>query len=501
MRIKIDIQDEIIRERVSTLLSAAGHSIESAPEEPVGEGAAPDVIVASGELDGILAAVRDAEHAPALVALVRTESDGNALVAAGATGWVRLDDLDRLPHEAALCGEIARLRDLLARAESERGHADRVEGIGLLASGVAHDFNNIVMAIHGYAELAEPYVPEDSPARRHLLGIQRSAGRARELTTHLLSFVRRDPGTPRVTDLNLILPQISTVLRRLITENIELILLPRPGLSPVRMDEGQLEQVLVNLVANARDAMPDGGKITIRAGNVTIDEDFARRFVDVTPGPYVVLSVSDTGPGIPADILPHIFEPFFTTKESGKGTGLGLANCYRVLKEHGGDVRVFSEQGQGATFNLYLPRAVEEQEPSLRSDPAEPAAAPLPRGTETILIAEDEMLVRDFMVRALETQGYRILQAGNGSEALHVEAGFGEPIDLLVTDMVMPQIGGKQLAEQLLTRRPGIKVLYTSGYVDDSVVLDNALHRSEAFLHKPVSAANLVRKVRALLDG
>jgi len=373
-----------------------------------------------------------------------------------------------------------------------------MEGIGRLAGGIAHDFNNLLTAILGHAEMARTDVAEGDPAQSNIAEITRAAQRAADLTRQLLAFARRQIIEPKIVDLNSLVLNVDKMLRRLLGEDVELITVPDPSLWRVRIDPGQFEQVLVNLAVNARDAMPGGGRLLIETSNVFLDADFARHHATVQPGPHVLLSVTDTGTGMDQEVLAHIFEPFFTTKEVGKGTGLGLATCYGIVKQNRGSIWVYSEKGIGTTFKIYLPRA---------EAPVETVEAPAYRpvsevhGTETVLLVEDETLVRDLAADALRRHGYQVLTAPSGPEALQIAEQAVHPFNVLVTDVVMPQMGGQQLAEELLATRPDLKVLFISGYTDSSLLRESSVGSSMTLLQKPFTPAQLVQKVRELVDS
>ncbi len=384
------------------------------------------------------------------------------------------------------------------RLQAQLIQAQKMEGIGRLAGGVAHDFNNLLVAVDGYAQLAADELPPDHVVQEDLREIRRAADRATKLTRQLLAFARRQISDPQVISLNDLLADMDRMLRRLIREDITLVIAPAPELWPTRADVGQIEQVIVNLVVNARDAMPDGGRLTIETRNVTLDEEFARTHPSVIPGPYVMVAVSDNGVGMDAQTMQHLFEPFFTTKPPGAGTGLGLATCYGIVKQHGGTIWAYSEVGCGSTFMFYLPRAEGEPTQLRRGE----EAGELPRGSERILLVEDDQLVRDMAARVLRGQGYTVLVAAHGEEALQMAADpESPPVDLLLTDVVMPRLGGRALAEQLMAHYPGMKVLYTSGYTDTAIVHHGQLEEGLSFLHKPFTPAALIRKVRETLDS
>jgi signal transduction histidine kinase len=384
-----------------------------------------------------------------------------------------------------------------ARLQAQLLQSQKMEAIGQLAGGVAHDFNNILTAIMGHAGMGLMTLPPDHPARQDLEGIQRSAERAAGLTNQLLTFARRQGGQPEILNLNDRVLNMLPMLRRLIGENIELVAILEPALGQVKIDPYQFEQVLLNLVVNARDAMPEGGKLVIKTLNVHCNGDNSSQCQDITPGDYVTLLVNDNGMGMPKKIKEHIFEPFFTTKEIGRGTGLGLATCFGVVRQHYGYIWVESEPGRGATFQIYLPRV--KGEAGLKA-PVTPSVE-LPGGTETILLVEDEPVVRMLAARVLREQGYTILEATNGMEALQLlEDQAGQPIQLLLTDMIMPFLGGLKLAEQLRSRWPGLKVLLMSGYPNGVALPDNESETKYTYLQKPFTAETLARQVRQLLE-
>jgi len=381
--------------------------------------------------------------------------------------------------------------------EAQLRQAQKMEAVGRLAGGIAHDFNNLLTAILGSAELLLDTLAPEAPEREDLEEIRKAAKRAGDLTRQLLAFSRQQVLTPQVLDLNVLVANMEKLLRRLIGEDIELRTAPARDLAAVKADPSQLEQVIVNLAVNARDAMPQGGRLTIETANVELDQAYAEQHFPAQPGSYVLLAVSDTGTGMDAATMSRIFEPFFTTKETGKGTGLGLATVYGVVKQSGGYIWVYSEPGQGTSFKVYLPRVTEAPEPT-RPGPA--AAAPL-RGSETVLLVEDDEMVRTLTRRMLEARGYTVLSASRGEDALGVVERHDGPIDLLVTDVVMPGMSGRAVAQRLLELRPGLKVLYLSGYTDDAIVRHGMLEPGIAFLQKPFSADALARKVREVLDA
>jgi signal transduction histidine kinase len=379
------------------------------------------------------------------------------------------------------------------RLEAQLLHAQRMESIGRLAGGIAHDFNNLLTVIMSHAIFASQS-PET--AAEDLMAIERAAARAADLTRQLLTFARRQVVEPRVIDVNALTLNIDKLLRRLLGADVELVTLLGTELWPVKADPAQLEQVLVNLALNARDAMPAGGKLTIETSNVALDRAYIDTHPEVTPGDYVMIAVSDTGEGIPPDVLPMIFEPFFTTKPSGAGTGLGLATCYGIVRQAGGHIWAYSEPGRGTSFKVYLPR-VEGEAAQATTAPA-PVA---PRGSETILVVEDDPSVRVIAVRTLRALGFSVLEAASGPEALRLAAAHEAPIHLLLTDVVMPHMGGRELAARLRAARPDLKVLFTSGYTHNAIVHRGVLDPGLSFLPKPYVPHVLARRVRDTLDA
>jgi len=393
--------------------------------------------------------------------------------------------------------EIRRAYDELTQTQDQLTQAQKMEAVGRLAGGIAHDFNNLLTVILGRTELLlQPLKPED-PLHRSIDLIRKTAGRAAELTRQLLAFSRKQVLQPKALDLNSVVSNMEQMLGRVIGEDISLVTVLDPTLGHVKADLGQIEQVVMNLAVNARDAMPQGGRLTIETANVELDAAYARLHVGASPGANVMLAVSDTGVGMPRDVQAHIFEPFFTTKEPGKGTGLGLATVYGVVKQTGGYVWVYSEPGQGAAFKIYLPRVVDAVETAAR----ETVVTESPRGTETILLVEDEEGVRELTRDILRASGYTVVDAEHGGEALLACERHAGPIHLLMTDVIMPQMSGRELAERLTRLRPDMKVLYVSGYTDDAVVRHGVLESGTAFLQKPFIPDTVTRKVREVLDA
>jgi PAS domain S-box-containing protein len=386
--------------------------------------------------------------------------------------------------------------EALHRSEEQLRQSQKMEAVGKLAGGVAHDFNNLLTAINGHSELALRRLHVDDPLYRKLEGIKRAGERAAGLTRQLLAFSRKQIMQPKVLDLNQVVFEMNKMLQPLIGEDIDLFTKLTPELGKVKADPGQIEQVLLNLTVNARDAMPKGGKLTIETANVYIDEEYAGLHATVVPGRYVMLAVSDTGCGINAETKERIFEPFFTTKEVGKGTGLGLSTVYGIVKQSGGNVWVYSEVGRGTTFKVYLPCI------DVRSEETEPSAdnTQMMSGTETVLLVEDEEMVRDMAREILRESGYQVLEARHGQEALLVAEQHSGPIHLMLSDVVMPLMSGRELAEQLSPRRREMKVLYMSGYTDDAIVHHGVLDEGMAFIEKPFTPLALARKLREVLS-
>ncbi|CAA9339559.1 MAG: Sensory box histidine kinase/response regulator [uncultured Gemmatimonadetes bacterium] len=391
--------------------------------------------------------------------------------------------------------ERRRAEEALRQSQDELLQAQKMETVGRLAGGVAHDFNNLLTVIKGNTQLLLAELPPGSPMREELEEIDGVSGRAADLTRQLLAFSRRQVLQPRVLDLNAAVADADRLLRRLLGEDVEFRTTLDPALGAVRADPGQLEQVLMNLAVNARDAMPRGGKLTLETRNVWLDAEYTLRHPSVAPGPYVMVAVSDTGHGMDAGTQARIFDPFFTTKEPGKGTGLGLATVYGIVRQSGGHVWVYSEVGRGTSFKVYLPRADEAPEPESAL-----AGAELPRGTETILLVEDDDGVRRLARRVLSRAGYEVLEAPDGHEALTAAAAHPGPIHLVVTDVVMPGMSGREVAERMAAARPEAEVLYTSGYTDDAIVHHGVLDDGMAFLQKPFDPSTLLRAVRGALN-
>jgi PAS domain S-box-containing protein len=423
----------------------------------------------------------------------------------GSTYWSEVNLTFIRDPEGKAVGLLGVSRDIAERKRAEQEmmalqeqlrQSQKMEAIGRLAGGIAHDFNNLLTIIKGYSQLSLVDLKGDDPLRTNIEGIKNAADRAADLTRQLLAFGRRQIMEMKVLDLNTILRNLEKMLRRLIGEDIELTISSGDDLGRVKVDPGQIEQVIMNLAVNARDAMLKGGKLTIEIANMVLDEEYACKHVAVKPGHYVMLSVSDTGIGMTPEVRERVFEPFFTTKEKGKGTGLGLSTVYGIVKQSGGNIWVYSEFGRGTTFKIYLPQ-VDEPLEELRE---KVEAKDLPRGVETVLIVEDDKEVRKIAARILENQGYKVLEASHGSEALSLCKEHRKPIHLMLADVVMPGLDGRELAERVKSLHPGMKVLYMSGYTDNAIIHHGVLEKGMNYIQKPFTLEGLARKIREVLD-
>jgi signal transduction histidine kinase len=378
--------------------------------------------------------------------------------------------------------------------EDQLMQAQKLEAIGSLASGVAHDFNNLLTTILGYGELSLMKLSKDDPQREQVEAIYEAGKKASTLTRQLLAFSRKQMLEMRVINLNSLLENLTKMLNRMIGDDIEMIMMLDPSVGNIMADPGQVEQIVMNIVINARDAMPDGGTITIETQEVELDEDYCKTHAEVTPGTFIVLCITDTGKGMTPEVMEKIFDPFFTTKKKGAGTGLGLSTVYGIVKQHKGHIYVYSELGSGTIFKIYF-RKIKKvaEESSTKKIPA------MESGTETILVVDDEASIRKLVRDTLEPLGYKILEAANGEEALAYYRDNHDTIDLLLTDVVMPKMTGKKLAELLLQEYPGLKILYMSGYTDNVITHKGILDRGIHFLNKPLVPSILTKKIREVL--
>jgi len=397
-------------------------------------------------------------------------------------------------------GAVVALQDITERKslEDQLRQSQKMEAIGRLAGGIAHDFNNLLAVILGYAEMELGEMTPDSPKRGRIEQIHRSAERAATLTRQLLTFSRKQILDPRVLNLDELVTEMKKMLQRLIGEDVTLVTRTAANLRPIKADAGQIEQIVMNLAVNARDAMPKGGTITIETGNVDLDEEFLRSREGARPGPYVLLMVSDTGTGMTPEVQAKIFEPFFTTKEEGKGTGLGLSTVYGIAAQSGGFISVASTPGSGTRFEIYLPQAEGVTGPKARGQAQQ---AVLPTGSETILVVEDEPMIREMLCESLREIGYFVLEAGEVVEATSRCRDHVGPIQLLISDVVLPRMGGRELAQELTAQRPELKVLFMSGYTDDAVVRQGVLSAGVKFIQKPFTLMGMARAVREALDA
>ncbi|MBA2379839.1 MAG: response regulator, partial [Blastocatellia bacterium] len=420
--------------------------------------------------------------------------------------YLRLDyvpDIDENGHVigyfafAVDLSETRRVQEALRKSEEQLMQAQKLESIGRLAGGIAHDFNNMLTAITGYSDLALRRMKADDPLRHHIEEIMKAGKRSAELTNQLLAFSRRQMLQPQIIDVNDVIEDTLVMLRRLIGEHIELSVQLGDGLSPVSVDPGQLSQILVNLIINSRDAMPDGGSILIETGDRSFDVPYTSENHNTPPGEYVMIAVSDNGLGMDEETKTQMFEPFFTTKEVGKGTGLGLSTVYGVVKQSGGNISVYTEPEHGTTIKIYLPRV--ESSPNAEVVVTQPNE--LRFGTETILLVEDEDVVRNLSREVLQTCGYTVIEAANGVEALEVFKRTPQRIDMLMTDVVMPQMGGSDLAKKILELQPNIKILFTSGYTDSAAVRNGVLEKGSSFIAKPFTFGQLASKLKEMFTS
>jgi len=448
------------------------------------------------EVENLLAAVQS-KSVLAEGGSASTEAEFRIQQQGGGVRTLEASVTNLLQHPA-VSGIVLNARDVTERRrlEEQLMRAQRMEAIGTLSGGVAHDFNNILTVILGHTEVLLQSL-ESSPAEHsHLKSIDEASRRASALTRQLLAFSRKQVLQPRVFNLNSLILDLDKMLRRMISEDIELEMITDPNLGVTKADPGQIEQVVMNLVLNARDAIQGGGRITVETANVILDEEYTRAHAGARVGPHVMLAVSDTGEGMSADVLPHIFEPFFTTKEVGKGTGLGLSTVYGIVRQSGGNVFVYSQPGRGTTFKIYLPRV---------DEPAPIAPEPPPRmvtsGAETVLLVEDEPALRDLIRIALTGNGFTVLDAPTAADALALSRKHVAPLHLLLTDVIMPGMDGPALARQVQKERPDIKILYMSGYATNFIMHDGVVDPGTNFMEKPFHPRALLAKVREVLDG
>jgi two-component system, cell cycle sensor histidine kinase and response regulator CckA len=394
---------------------------------------------------------------------------------------------------------ISQIQDITdrKRLEGRLFQSQKMETVGKLAGGFAHEFNSILTAIIGQSELLLVDLPTESPLAKNAMEINKAAGRAATLTRQLLAYGRKQILQPEVLDLNSVLTGMESTLRHLMGHNSDIRIVPAAGLKAVKADAGQIEQVVLNIVMNAADAMPNGGKLTLETANVSFDEDSVERFPELKPGDYVMLAITDTGPGMTEEIKARVFEPFFSTKDVGQGAGLGLSTCYGIVKQSGGHISVYSEPGRGTTFKIYLPQLELPPKTFIQR----PDAPDLPRGTETILLVEDDPALREMAATLLRRLGYTVLAAANGIEALNLkqQRNIGH-VDLLFTDVVMPHMNGKELADRLLAFNPHTKILFTSAYTENAIVHQGVLDKGVALLQKPFTPSALAHKLREILD-
>jgi signal transduction histidine kinase len=439
-----------------------------------------------------------------LVSAVVSEETAVAAMKAGAHDFIMKRKLARLVpaierelREAQTRAAKRAAETALRQSEEQLRQAQKLEAVARLAAGVAHDFNNILTAIGGHSELLLSQLEPCDARRKHAEQIDKCASMAAGLTRQLLTFSRKQAIEARVLKLNEVISNLERMLRRLIGEDIEFAAVLDEHLALIKADPGQLEQVIMNLAVNARDAMPSGGELTVTTANVVVGAAGLREVPGIVPGNYVLLAISDSGTGMPEEVKAHLFEPFFTTKPPGKGTGLGLATCFGIAKQSGAHIAVESELGKGTTFRFYFPQVQDPVEPVQAAGPGVPAAG----GSETVLLVEDEPMVRELAAMTLRERGYTVVEAGDGEEGLRVAQQHQGKIDLVLTDVVMPAMGGKEMAVALRASRPDLKILFTSGYSEEVIGEHGVIRRGKHFLQKPFLAASLARHVREVLDS
>lgn len=469
-----------------------GYTAEEALKMNIAQAVSPDDIA---KVRHMLSRKRAADVATMYDLELITKSGGRAAVEISSRAILKDGEAVGVQGIARDITDRKRMEDDLRASQAQLQQSQRLEAVGQLAGGVAHDFNNLLTAIIGYSDFALRKMRANNPIRRDIEEIKKAANRAASLTRQLLAFSRKQILKPEILDLNLVVGDMHKMLERLIGEDIDLVTTLGSDADPVKADRGQLEQIIMNLVVNARDAMPFGGSVTIETANVVFDEAYTAAHVPVKPGKYAMLAVSDSGLGMDANTQLHIFEPFFTTKELGKGTGLGLSTVYGIVKQSGGFIWVYSELNVGTTFKIYLPSLTElhfDQE-LMSIDTAERSE------TGTVLLVEDDPLVRNVALRALESAGYKVLESGNGHGALAMAHSCDDEIDLLITDVVMPLMGGRELAQELSALHPKTSILFMSGYTDDAVVRHGIMDKDIEYLQKPFTPESLVRRVSEVL--
>jgi signal transduction histidine kinase/CheY-like chemotaxis protein len=428
-----------------------------------------------------------------------TDLEYRAIARDGSIHWVHDKGrfiFDEQGNKIGLQGVIV---DVTAtkQLEEQLRQSQKLESVGRLAGGIAHDFNNMLTAINGYSELTLRRMKEDDPLRHNIEEIKKAGNRSAALTQQLLAFSRQQIHQPKLIKLNDLIDETSNMLQRLLGEDIQFVSSINPKLGFVLADSSQLSQIILNLTVNAMDAMPQGGKLTVETANVFLDQTYAQQHSGVVPGAYVMLAVSDTGTGMDAETRRHIFEPFFTTKEVGQGTGLGLSTVYGIVKQNGGNIEVYSEEGVGTTFKIYLPRIAGQADVvDIENNDKELSTA-----AGTILLVEDEDIVRALTKQVLEECGYTVIEARNGVEALAICNSGDCKFDLLMTDVVMPQMGGRELANKLKEKLPDLQILFTSGYTDDAVVRHGVIEVGTNFIQKPFTPDSLAKKVREILGA
>jgi PAS domain S-box-containing protein len=480
---------------------SSGELLEANPAFLSVLGYSPDELV--GKHLGALYA--DTQNWFELADYLRTTASFNGLI----VEWKRKDGITtivRVSGRAVPNGGHHKTFELFAEDVTERRaleqqlrQSQKMEAVGRLAGGIAHDFNNLLMVISGYSEFLLDRLGPDPALRGPAQEIAGAAQRASSLTRQLLAFSRKQMMAPKILDLNGVVTENLKMLTRVIGEDIDLVMVPAQNLGAVRADSGQIDQVIMNLAVNARDAMPSGGKLTIETSNVALDEEYARIHAPLSPGDYVMLAISDTGFGMDAETQSHIFEPFFTTK-GPKGTGLGLSTVYGIVKQSGGYIWVYSESGRGTTFKIYFPRVAERVEAQVSMIPVEEPVASVP-GTETILLAEDEANLRYLARQFLEKQGYKVIEAADGAAAMQIAVAHEGVIHLLLTDVIMPGMNGRELAQRISEIRPQTKILYMSGYTENVIGHNGTLDAGVQLLQKPFTLRDLKRKVREILDS